>query len=376
MQRTQHEGGAPTIRLSPEECDDLRGLAPQPLGGALRVGGATWDARATLVCPACAPAPVAGLIACAERYAALTGADNPAQLPALLFDLNGDPWPLVHYFPAAGIVPDARRAAHFAQVSAVAAHPNFDLRLIGERRQDLTALLPASGRWLAAGHLVEALGQRPDILAAFLGRPRHFRLYTSGPAFEQDGGIAGGDYDAARERVQLGLSRLFEGFRERRPGVAPFLHELGHMLDAFDAATGGMGRGSGLLPGLAPSDGALFDAEARRLFLAGKALEARRYAAMQRGSVRPRAGAELPIGHPYVFQNDGEFIAGYFELFLRTPNRIAALNPDLFGGFARLLRQDPRPAWPEDFAFYVRENEAAYLSGAPLAPAGITVPAA
>jgi hypothetical protein len=376
MQGAQQAEGAPMIRLSHDAYDDLRGTSPQPAGGALRVGGATWDGRATVVCPVCAPAPVAGLIACADRYAALTGAGNPAQLPALLFDLNGDPWPLVHYFPAAGNLPDARRANYFAQVGMVAAHPSLDLRLTGERRSDLTVRLPASARWLVAGHLIEVLGQRPDILHAFLAQPRHFRLYTTAAAFEQDGGVAGGDYDADRERVQLGLSRLFEGFRDHQPGVAPFLHELGHMLDAFDAATGAMGHGRGLLPGLALEDGALFDADARRLFISGKTLELRRYAALQSGAAQARAGADLPIGHPYVFQNDGEFIAGYLELFLRTPGRFAALNPELFDAFDHLLRQDPRRWWPQDFAFYVRENEAAYLSGAALAPAGITVPAA
>jgi hypothetical protein len=374
MANAQDSADGPTIRLTADEYDDLRGVAPQPVGAALLLGQIRWPGPATLITPVSAPVAVAGVIGCAERYAALTGTSNPAQLPALLFDLNGDPWPLVHYFPAIALASDAERAERFAGIGALAAHPYLDLRLIGERRRDLTALLPASARWLVAGHLDEVLGQRPDLLTAFLSQPRHVRLYTTGAAFAQDGGVAGGDYDAERAQVQLGLARVFEGFGGKRPGVAPFLHEFGHMLDAFDAATGAMGHGSGLLPGLAVGDGALFDAEARRLFLAGKELEARRYANLQRGAVTPDMPGALPIGHPYVFQNDGEFIAGYLELFLRTPQRFATLNPDLYTGFARLLRQDPRRAWPEDFAFYVRENEAVYLSGAPLVPAGITVP--
>jgi hypothetical protein len=363
-----------TARLSAEQYDALRGQVPQSAHGALRIATERFDADSVLLVPVCAPVPVSRLISCALRYAALVGADNPAQLPALLYDATGDPWPLAHYFPVVAQLPDAARAEWFAQVRAVAFHPSLDLRLIGERRQDLTEQLPSSARWLVAGHVIEVLGQRPDILQRFLVRPRHIRLYTSGTAFAQDGGVAGGDYDAARERVQLGLGRLFEGFGGRLPGVAPFLHEFGHMLDAFDASAGTMGAGSGLLPGLSPRDGDLFDAEARRLFASGKALEARRYADYRAGAASRDADAPLPIGHPYVFQNDGEFIAGYLELFLRTPHRFAALNPELFAGFARALRQDPRPAWSEDFAFYARENEAAYRRGAPLAPAGITIP--
>ncbi|HEX9056048.1 MAG TPA: hypothetical protein VF818_00815 [Ktedonobacterales bacterium] len=360
--------------LTREQYDAMRGQAPRVERGMLLVGDRRFDARALLACPGCVPVAVSAVMQWTERYAALTHAANPAQLPALLFDASGDPWPLAHYFPGAGILADEQRAAWFAQVGAVAAQPQLDVRLMGESQHDVTSELPASARWLVAGHVVEVLGQRPDILQAFLSRSRKIRLYTSARAFEDDGGIAGGDYDAANERVQIGLGRLFEGFGGQRPGVAPFLHELGHMFDAFHVATGELGRAMGLLPGLAPEDGPLYDAEARRLFSEGKALEARRYEDLR--SARAGAGADraLPIGHPYVFQNDGEFIAGYLELFLRTPRRFAALNPQLYGALARLLRQDPRAAWPEDFGYYVRENEAAYLPGKPLGPSGISIP--
>lgn len=370
-----------TIQLTAEEYGAARCVAPQPArdarGMALEAGAARWHARATLACPDMLPASVARLIAGAEVYRQLTGGANPAQVPALLFDATGDPWPLAHYFPQAGTLDGAARAEWFARVGAVAAHPHFDLRLIGARRRDLTDGMPPSARWLAAGHLAEVLGQRPDILDTFLARRRHFRLYATATAFADDGGVAGGDYDAGRERIQLGLGRLFEGFGAPRPGVAPFLHELGHMLDAFAPASGGMHQSHGTLPGLDPGDGPLYDGEARRLFVAGKALEARRYEALRSGAERAHEDdTNLPLGHPYVFQNDGEFIAGYLELYLRTPQRFAARNPALYEGFSRLLRQDPRAWWPEDFAFYVRENRAVYLRGEMLARAGITVPQA
>lgn len=369
------------VRLTAGEYDAARCQTPQPArdaqGIALDAGTARWPARATLACPDMLPASVARLIAGAEVYRQLTGGANPAQLPALLFDATGDPWPLAHFFPGAGALDGTARGEWSAQIGTVAAHPHFDLRLIGTRRRDLTDGMPPSARWLAAGHLVEVLGQRPDILDTFLARPRHFRLYATPAAFADDGGVAGGDYDAGRERIQLGLSRLFEGFGAPRPGVAPFLHELGHMLDAFAPASGGMHQSHGTLPGLDPGDGALYDAEARRLFVAGKALETQRYEALRTGQEQARDDdTNLPLGHPYVFQNDGEFIAGYLELFLRTPQRFAARNPALYESFSRLLRQDPRIWWPEDFAFYVRENRAVYLRGEPLARAGITLPQA
>jgi Glucose-regulated metallo-peptidase M90 len=355
---------------SEETYDAARGTTPQLRGATVIIGPKQWSREQSLRVPGMPPVPVAALAEWILHYATLVGGSNPAQLPALLFDATGDPWPLVHFFPLARPLSDAQRADFFAQVAVLTAHPHLDLRLIGERRHDLTAQLPPSARWLVAGHIVEVLGERSDIMDAFLARPRHIRLYSVPAAFADDGGVAGGDYDPGHERIQLGLSRLFEGFGNTMPGVAPFVHELGHMLDAFDPSSGGMGPGHGLLPGLNRADGRLFDAQARALFVAGKALEAERYAARARG----RWDEPLPIGHPYVFQNDGEFIAGYLELFFRTPHRFAQLNPDLYASFAQLLRRDPRPAWPADFSFYVTENEAPYARGRSVNPAGITIP--
>lgn len=356
---------------SGETYDTLRGEAPQFLGASLRIGSRQIPADHMLRIAGFPPVAVAELAEWTARYKSLTGAMNPAQLPAILFDATGDPWPLEHFFPLARPLSDPLRGEFFARVADLAAHPHLDLRLMGERRRDLTAQMPPSTRWLIAGHILEILGQRRDVLDAFLAQPRHIRLYTAPAAFADDGGVAGGDYDPAHERIQLDLSRLFEGFGGQMPGVAPFVHEFGHMLDAFDPASGHMGTGRGLLPGLSPSDGPLFDADARRLFVAGKAIEARRY------SVRAHGGASdepLPLGHPYVFQNDGEFIAGYLELYFRTPNRFFRLNPEFFAAFAQVLRCDPRPVWREDFSYYVTENEAAYNRGRTVSPAGISVP--
>src|SRR5690606_22781476 len=110
-------------------------------------------------------------------------------------------------------------------------------RLLGENHVDLTPRLPLDSRAIIAGHLAELFFFREDILERLLSTTRHIRLYPTTRAFTQDGGVAGGDYNPSGECIQLLLSRLYEGFSQPTPGVAPFLHEFGHMLDHFDAST-------------------------------------------------------------------------------------------------------------------------------------------
>ena len=155
--------------------------------------------------------------------------------------------------------------------------------------------------------------------------------------------------------------------------MAPFLHEFGHMLDFFDAGSGSVRRSEGLLPGLRPSDGAIYTPEARRLFLKGKRLELERYL-HHHHTLRLPPGEPPPIGHPYVFQNDTEFIAGYLEMFFRNPHAFAEQNPDLYEGFMELFRQDPRRAWEHDFAYYIDENRRFYASGQRAWAPGLSVP--
>jgi hypothetical protein len=307
----------------------------------------------------------------APRYAALTGGACQPQLAAVVFDAAGNPRCLDHYFPLARVLAGAERESFDALVSHIARHPSFDLRLFGPARADLTPDLPASARHLVAGHLAETFFYRRDMLDRVLSAPRHIYLYTSRAAFADDGGQAGGCFNPERETLQLVLARLFEGFFDEWPGVAPFLHEFGHLLDFFDAGTGRIGRSRGLLPGLKLTDGAVFTPAARDLFLRGKRLEYDRYLARQEGRADP--ADPLPIGHPYVFQNDTEFCAGYFEMFFRNPHYLAEMNPDLHAGYVALFGYDPRRCWPQDFPFYVESNRKFYASGEPLWPLGITI---
>lgn len=306
-----------------------------------------------------------------EHYARLTEGTCQPQGEALAFDATGDPRTLSRYFPITCFLADNRPG--FDQLlRELAHHPNFDLRLFGEARADLTEQLPDSARYLVAGHIAETFFYRRDILARFFSAPRHFHLYTTARAYQHDGGNAGGQYHSEREAVQLVLARLFEGFNGPTPGVAPFLHEFGHMLDFFDPATGTMRRNSdGLLPGLRPTDGAVFTPRARELFIEGKRLELHRYRIRYS---RLDTRDPLPIGHPYVFQNDAEFCAGYFEMFFRNPHYMAEQNADLFNAYVELFGYDTCWGWEKDFDFYINANREFYLSGQQPWPPGLTVP--
>lgn len=297
----------------------------------------------------------------AEYYMRLANGECSPQLAAVVFIITNNPRTLDLYFPLINIFNETEIASFYQLVEQIVKHPGFDLQLIGHHRTNITAKLRIDVPHLVAGHLAETFFYRRDILERFLSQPRHIRLYATRRAFEQDGGCAGGDYHPERESIQLVLARLFEGFYDETPGVAPFLHELGHMLDHFDAGTGGMGRSEGLLPGLSPQDGAVFNPRARTLFLKGKRIELERYMTRFRGA--SKTSDPLPIGHPYVFQSDTEFTAGYFEMFFRNPHYFVDQNPDLYMAYVELFAYDPRLAWQQDFSFYINENRGFYLSG-------------
>jgi hypothetical protein len=317
------------------------------------------------------PVPVRDLARAVVAHTRLTGACH-AQLAALAYTA-GARRALDWYFPLTRALELDELAEFDRLVAELVRHPGLDVRLIGEGRADITAELPADSRAIVAGHLAEIFFYRRDILDRFLGTPRGFRLYATSQAFKADGGVAGGDFSPEKECIQLLLSRLYEGFSGPTPGVAPFLHEFGHMLDFFDAGSAGMGRSEGLLPGLSPSDGAIYTPEARRLFLKGKRLELERYLRHHDTLTIP-PGEPPPIGHPYVFQNDTEFIAGYLEMFFRNPHAFAEQNPDLYEGFMELFRQDPRRAWAADFSYYIDENRRFYASGQRAWAPGLSVP--
>src|SRR5215213_1101568 len=300
------------------------------------------------------------LLRAAEPFIQLTHNNCPLQFGVLAFTATGYQQALDFYFPITKMLTETELDSFYQLTRSIAGHPNFDLQLIDERGANLTSQMLSGIRQVVAGQIAEVFFFRREVLDQFLATPRHIQLYTSSKAFEQAGGAAGGDYNPRHESIQLVLARIFEGFFEKMPGVCPLLHELGHMLDHFDVAKGRMGKVEGLLPGLSPRDGMFFNPVARRLFLSGKRREFERYLARYHRTAR--ADDPFPIGHPYIFQNDGEFIAGYFEMFFRNPNYFASQNQDLYAAFVELFGYDPRRAWSQDFPFYINQNREFYLS--------------
>ncbi len=293
------------------------------------------------------------LLAAGSRRDILTARTCQPQLAAYLFALTRQPRLMNHYFPITHALNPHDEADFHKLIIRVVQNPNFGIQLIGAERRDLTEHIPPDTGYLVAGHIAEIFIYRQDLLDEFLSKRRGFLLYATPQAFKDDGGVAGGCYNPQRDAIQLVLSRLYEGFNAPTPGVAPFIHEFGHMLDH---ASGGRG----LIPGMD---------EQIELWQRGKRLELERSEALR---LHGKSDAP-PIGHPYVFQNNGEFIAGYLEMFFRNPHYFAAQNPDLYQAFAQCLKQDPRRYWREDFPYYVRQNRDYYTRQRPPKP-GITIP--
>jgi len=309
----------------------------------------------------------------AARNRVVAGGTPVAPLAALAAFATGDPAPLRPCFPLTRTLDPGDLAAFDALAANLARSGWLDLRLFdtpGGRLHELP--VPADAALLVAGHLTELFFFRPDLLAALLAARPRIWLYTGPESYAAGGGVGGGCYSPGEGAIKLALARLYEGLRGPAPGVAPLLHELGHMLDCLDITDGTLGPATGLYPGLRPADGPAYTPEARQLFAEGKAVEAARYRRRAAGE----RGGEPPFGHPYVFQSDGEFLAGYLELFLRCPNAFAAHCPALYAGYVALFRQDPRRAWPSDFTFYLDDNRRFYASGQRPPPDGLTLPAA
>lgn len=307
-------------------------------------------------------------LAGAEYFELVRGAFHPP-LAALAAYLTGSPAALRPLFPLTKLL-GGPELESFDELTLRLAQ-ELDIRLIDAGWLGLRELeLPADAALAVAGHIAELLFYRRDLLDRLVAAAPLFLLYTTPQAFEAGGGVAGGCYRVDEGAIQLLLGRLYEGCAAPSPGVAPLLHELGHMLDCLDPPAGALGPARGLYPGLHPADGPCYRPEARRLFLRGKAAEAARY----RRRVAGERDGPPPLGHPYVFQSDGEFLAGYLELFLRSPHGFAAQSPELFAGYVALFGYDPRPAWAGDFRFYLEQNAAYYAGGATPPPDGLTLP--
>jgi Mlc titration factor MtfA (ptsG expression regulator) len=286
------------------------------------------------------------------------------QLATLVFTVLRRTQALNTYFPLTNILSHAEQQDFYRLASHIMKQSGFNVQLIGEHGANLTDKMVEVAFFVAC-HIAEIFFYRRDILERLLKTNFQVRLYTTASAFKYEGGAAGGNYSPDKKGIQLVLSRLYEGFNGKTPGVAPFLHEFGHLLDHFDGA-GRLAKSRGTLPGMRPDEGSIFIPQARDLFLKGKQLELDRYMHLHQNGYR--SGDPFPIGGPYVFQNDTEFIAGYFEMFFRNPHYFAAQNPNLYDSFVLTFGYDPRKAWAADFPFYIEQNQTFYRTQRPPRP--------
>ncbi|MSQ24414.1 MAG: hypothetical protein EXR58_07695 [Chloroflexi bacterium] len=362
-------------RVLQAKLDEIGSLHPSiestREGTRLQLGAQSFESTDTLdFGQEIGAVPVAGLIAgFADYLDAGKGGCRP-QLAAVVAEATRKYRALDLYAPPLRAADSEAPRRFWTLATSIATNPNADIRLIDPARPELAERIAFSVTGIVAAQLAEIFFGHPDLLAAFLHRPRHIWIYANDSAFAHEGGVMGGDYNPEVEAVQLVMSRLFEGYSETVPGTCPLLHELGHLLDAVNIADGRIGRAEGTLPGLAPGDGRYFQPAARQLFLDGKRREHERYLA----AVEGRNGDDPPLGHPYVFHNDGEFIAGYFEMFFRNPHAFADTCPELYASFQAALNVDPRSYVRSDFDGYVSANRAFYASGQPVPRPGISVP--
>lgn len=277
---------------------------------------------------------------------------EPFRIPvaAVVFDVNHELEALGHFLPLISILVGAERTLFMERLNGLLRDPSIQIRL---RNEPSIVGIPLSARALIIGQIVMCFFYRYDVVTTLLSTKPSFDLFHTVADYERNGGVGGGCYDLRAHRIMLHMPRLYEGFFTPIPGVCPFLHEFGHMLDGTSMRHMQYGECRGELPGMTATQ--------RSAFAAAKAAEYACYLAHYHG--RPPADGHHPLGHPYVFQTDGEFIAGYWEMFWRNPHTMATHCPALFANWCDYTQCDPRQALPQDYMGYVKGNRAFYRSG-------------
>lgn len=283
-------------------------------------------------------------------YAHVYGERMHIPTAAVVFDITHELDALAHFLPIIHILDRPQRATFLAQLNTLLHHPQ--LTISGYRHKAVMAL-PLSARALIAGQIVMCFFYRPELITILLQTSPSFALFHGDADYAQAGGVGGGCYDVRTHQVLILISRLYEGFFGRTPGVCPLLHEFGHMLDGTSMRHMRYSECRGELPGMNETQ--------MHAFADAKAREYACYMAHYHG--RAPADGTYPLGHPYVFQTDGEFLAGYWEMFWRNPHTMAQRCPALFAVWCEYTQCDPRDAFPHDYMGYVDGNKAFYRSG-------------
>lgn len=269
---------------------------------------------------------------------------------AVVFDITHELEALGHFLPLIHILDSQQRTAFLVRLNALLRDPR--LRMRGHRGHDVVAL-PLSARALIAGQILMCFFYRPDVITMLLSTSPTFDVFARSADYARSGGVGGGCYAVRPHQIMLHLPRLYEGFFQQPPGVCPLLHEFGHMLDGTSMRLLQYAECRGELPGMSSSQ--------LHLFATAKAAEHACYLAHYHG--RAPADGSHPLGHPYVFQTDGEFLAGYWEMFWRNPHSMADTCPALFAAWCDYTQCDPRAALAHDYMGYVDGNRAFYRSG-------------
>lgn len=192
---------------------------------------------------------------------------------------------------------------------------------------------------------------RPDVLAEVLTHQPTVALFPSQADYQGAGGVGGGCYVPDRHIIMLVTDRLCEGYRTAVPSVSPLLHELGHLLDGTSMRQHGWQSPRGELPCMSVAQ--------RHAWYQAKRHEVTTYQHWQ----AHRDATTVPFGHPYVFQTDGEFLAGYWELFWRSPRLLQQHAPDVYAVFAEYVQFDVQRNQPADYTGYHVANQQCYARG-------------
>lgn len=276
----------------------------------------------------------------------------PLRMPlaAHVFQITKELTSLAHFFPILDILDQSDRTSFRTRLNALLQSP---LVSITYRTAHGIEVPPLIVRAIILAQIVSCFWCRAEIVDALCRTRPRFAIFAHRQQYEQAGGVGGGCYIPDEHCIMLEVNRLFEGFYTPHPNVSPFLHEFGHMLDGTHMRLNQLPHCQGRLP-------LMYDDE-MNAWQRAKQLEVQCYTAWYHR--RPPASGQMPLGHPYVFQNDGEFLAGHWEMFWRNPHAMAQRTPHLFAAFERYTNQDPRTWLSHDYTGYVEGNTAFYRSG-------------
>lgn len=326
----------PTVSLN-----DYAHLAVSKSQNALVVAGhTTWQLAE-------APHPTATQLMPAWERLHAAGIHNPP-LSVVLIEHSPDLRFMATITPLITAIQGPARQAFLALLNQIGHDPRLQVHIYG-KATDVAP--PTFLRLVVALQLASCFWLRPDIIATVLNTHPQVEWSVDRAHYAQSGGIGGGCYVPGRHTIMLESSRSCEGFRTPTPSVSPLLHEMGHLLDATAQRLHGWRTPRGELPGMTTTQ--------RTAWYHAKQHEVARY---RRWCAQPDRVTDVPFGHPYVFQNDGEFVAGYWELFWRSPALMRTHAPLMYHVLCEYVQFDACRAQPVDYTGYFHDNQQTYAT--------------